>query len=337
MPSVYLNRLAYHLPEGELTNEAIVASFPEWSVDKISRKTGIYSRRIAGADETSGDLAFGAAEALFAQPGAPTRESVDFVLLCTQSPDYFLPTTACILQDRLGIPTTAGALDFNLGCSGYVYGLGLAKGLVASGQAERVLLLTGETYSKFVGAEDKSARTIFGDGASASIISGTAEGYELGAFAYGSDGSGFDKLIVRAGGMRRPAPSGEVVEDEYDNRHTDADLYMDGPGIFAFTLDGVPTILSRVLEKAELGDGEVGKYVFHQANAFMLNHLRKKLGIPAERFVIEMGDCGNTVSATIPIALARSEADAPVAPGQAIALVGFGVGLSLAACTLTAV
>ncbi len=334
LPKVYLNALSYYVPAGTLTNQDITEQFPEWSVDKISRKTGIYCRHIAGDNETSGDLAFAAAERLF-DDTQTDRSSVDFVVLCTQSPDYFLPTTACVLQHRLGIPSHAGALDFNLGCSGYIYGLGLAKGLIASGQATCVLMLTGETYSKFVGEKDKSSKTIFGDGASATLISAVEQGYEIGAFAYGTDGSGYDKLIVKAGAWRQPEPSTTVIADEFDNEHTDAELYMDGPGIFAFTLDGVPSILNRVLASSALGTPDISKFVFHQANSFMLNHLRKKMGLPEEAFIIDMADVGNTVSATIPIALKRTEDASPSAPGDRIALVGFGVGLSLGACILT--
>src|SRR5205814_5406449 len=138
------------------------AEFPDWPVKKIEAKTGIHERHIAGAEQTSADLGFLAARKLF-DSGACKPEGIDYLLFCTQSPDYFLPSTACLLQDRLGIPTTAGALDFNLGCSGYIYGLGLAQGLISSGQASNVLLITAETYSKFIHPRDKSVRTIFGD------------------------------------------------------------------------------------------------------------------------------------------------------------------------------
>ena len=146
--------IEYFLPEKTVSTADLSAEFPEWSVEKIDSKTGIRDRHVVGAEECSSDLAFAAAQKLF-QSGACRPEQIDFILLCTQSPDYFLPTTACLLQDRLGIPTTAGALDFNLGCSGFVYGLGLAEGLIASGQASKVLLLTAETYSKFLNPQDR--------------------------------------------------------------------------------------------------------------------------------------------------------------------------------------
>ena len=198
-----LRAIEYHLPEKTLSTAELSRQFPDWGVEKIDAKTGIACRHIAASEESASDLAVAAAQKLFSS-GACGPQDIDFVLLCTQSPDYFLPTTACLVQDRLGIPTTAGALDFNLGCSGYIYGLGLSEGLIHSGQASSVLLLTAETYSKFIHPRDRSVRTIFGDGAAATLLS-AVEVREalLGPFVYGSDGSGGPNLIVPAGGSRR--------------------------------------------------------------------------------------------------------------------------------------
>jgi 3-oxoacyl-[acyl-carrier-protein] synthase III len=148
--------ISSHLPGDPVTNADLARNFPEWSIERIAQKTGIQQRHIASADECSSDLAREAARNLFAS-GLCAPSEIDYLLFCTQSPDYLLPTTACLLQQQLGIPKHAGALDFNLGCSGYVYGLGLAHGLIQSGQACRVLLLTAETYSKFLQAQDTVA------------------------------------------------------------------------------------------------------------------------------------------------------------------------------------
>lgn len=169
----YIKAIDYYLPETILTNEDLVREFPEWSVDKIATKIGIEQRCISEQHETSLDMAVEAAEMLFKNNSEIQKNDIDFVLFCTQSPDYVLPTSACIIQSRLNLLTTCGALDFNLGCSGYVYGLAMAKGLICSGIAKNVLLLTGETYSKYLHVQDKSNRTIFGDAASATIISTT--------------------------------------------------------------------------------------------------------------------------------------------------------------------
>jgi 3-oxoacyl-[acyl-carrier-protein] synthase-3 len=256
---------------------------------------------------------------------------VDYLLLCTQSPDYFLPTTACILQDKLGIPTRAGALDFNLGCSGYVYGLGLAKALIETDQAQGVLLITAETYSKFMHPGDKSVRTLFGDAGAATLVRGVAGDEEsIGPFVYGTDGSGGGNLIVPTGGMRRrTAPADEEPSVDADgNVRTSANLYMNGPEIFIFTLRAVPKLVQELLSRSEKELADIDLFVFHQANLYMLEHLRKKLKIPAEKFFVGMRECGNTVSCTIPIALKQAAGQGRLRAGDLVMLVGFGVGYS---------
>lgn len=322
--------IEYHLPATVLSSKDLAAQFPEWSVDKIEQKTGIQERHIAGPEECSSDLAEKAALALFAA-GAARPDEIDFLIFCTQSPDYFLPTTACVLQHRLGIPTTAGAYDFNLGCSGYIYGLGQAEGLIASGQARKVLLLTGETYSKFIHPGDKSVRTIFGDAASATLLVATESAAPIiGPFVYGTDGSGANNLIVRTGGMREPRTeaSGVAVEAESGNVRSRDSLFMDGGEIFTFTLSAVPAAVNGLLAKAGVEMEQIDLFVFHQANRYMLDHLRKRMKIPSEKFTVEMGHCGNTVSATIPIALNHCLKNGSLRSGALVMLVGFGVGYS---------
>jgi 3-oxoacyl-[acyl-carrier-protein] synthase III len=324
----------YFLPERTLTNSDLTAEFPDWSVEKIAEKTGIDCRHVSADGECSSDLAAAAAERLFA--GGVDRGLIDFVLFCTQSPDYFLPTSACVLQERLRIPTSAGALDFNLGCSGFVYGLGLAKGLVETGQASRVLLLTGETYTKMLAPGDRSVRTIFGDGGSATLVEAVeavAGGApRLGPFVYGTDGSGARNLIVEAGAFRmplaaagKPGAGGEEAGAAAPARPT---LVMDGGEIFAFTLTTVPGAVEALLEKAGITADDVDLYAFHQANRHMLEHLRRKSRIPAEKFLVHLSSCGNTVSATIPVTLREAQRAGRLAPGAVVALVGFGVGYS---------
>jgi 3-oxoacyl-[acyl-carrier-protein] synthase-3 len=331
-----LSAIEYYLPEKTVSTGDLAAEFPEWSVEKIDKKTGIQNRHIAAPEECASDMAVAAAGKLFAS-GACRPEEIDFLLLCTQSPDYFLPTTACLVQDRLGIPTSAGAFDFNLGCSGYIYGLGLAEALIASGQASRVLLITSETYSKFLHPRDRSVRTIFGDAAAATLLT-AADMPEpsLGPFAYGTDGSGAQNLIVPAGGMRRPRSAGTAVaaEDQGGNVRAQDNLFMEGGEIFLFTLNVVPEIVARTLQKAGLGMDDIDLFVFHQANQYMLEHLRKRLKIPPEKFQLAFSHCGNTVSSTIPIALKHAACEGRLQPGARIMLVGFGVGYSWGATLL---
>lgn len=320
--------IAYHLPAAVLTNEDLAAEFPEWSVEKISAKTGISRRHIAAEDEFSSHLAIGAARALFDRDGIDPR-SIDYLIVCTQSPDFYMPTTACLVQEGLGLRTDAGATDITLGCSGYIYGLGLAKGLIESGQAASVLLVTADTYSKFINPLDKSVRTIFGDGAAATLVRGVDGDDALVGITYGTNGAGGKNLIVPNGGLRAGtdiAPKAAV--DQRELVATGHDLYMDGPEIFTFTLDVVPSTVDEVLRKAGLQKGDIDLYVFHQANAFMLEHLRKKLEVPAEKFFVSLAESGNTVSSTIPIALADAVQQGVLRPGMRVLLMGFGVGLS---------
>jgi len=322
--------IEYALPEKVLTNEDLAREFPEWTVEKITEKTGIDRRHVTRDGECASDLGVQAAERLFAS-GACAPEQIDYLLYCTQSPDHFLPTTACVLQDRLKVPKTAGALDFNLGCSGYVYGLGLAKGLIETGQAQSVLLITAETYSKFIHPGDKSVRTLFGDAAAATLVQAAERGDEaIGPFVYGTDGSGAKNLIVPAGGMRNPrtAETGAVQEDEHGNLRSEDHLYMNGPEIFTFTLLSVPKAVKALLEKSGLDMDQVDLFVFHQANRFMLDRLRKKIKIPEEKFLLAFENFGNTVSSTIPIALKEAETTGQLKPGMKVMLVGFGVGYS---------
>jgi 3-oxoacyl-[acyl-carrier-protein] synthase-3 len=331
--SATIKAISYYLPPRVLSNADLHAEFPEWSVDKIAEKTGIMERHIADENTCASDLGVESALRLFQEhdidPG-----SIDFLMLCTQSPDYFLPTTACLMQDRLGLRTSAGALDFNLGCSGFVYGLSLARGLIDSGAARNVLLITAETYSKFIHPSDKSVRTIFGDGAAATLVVSSADAEpRIGPFVFGTDGSGGPNLIVRTGGMRRHVTGlSKDEEDGEGNTRNDDSLFMNGGEIFQFTLQRIPRLVDELLAKANFKKDDVDLYVFHQANQFMLEALRKKLRLPAERFYVSMEHAGNTVSATIPIALADALASRQLKPGSRVMLVGFGVGYSWAGC-----
>lgn len=322
----FIKGISYYLPEHVLTNEELVREFPEWNVDKVADKVGINSRHIAADNETAGDMAEKAARVLFNEYNIRPTD-IDFLLLCTQSPDYFLPSTACVLQNRLGIPTSAGAFDYNLGCSGCIYGMAIAKGLIAAGIAKNVLLLTAETYNKYLSPDDKSNRSIFGDGAAACLIS--TEGFaKIGDFILGTDGVGADYLIVRTGAARQKEATGLYDEDSEGHIRRDDYLYMNGGAIFNFTLDAVPAMMKQLLEKSELQKEEIDYYVFHQANKFMLNTIRKVCVLPKDKFYINMENVGNTVSSTIMIGLKECFNSGKIHKGMKIMVCGFGVGLS---------
>lgn len=322
----YIKGISYYLPKKVVTNEELLKEFPEWSVDKVAKKVGVTSRHLAEESETAGDMAEKAALKLFEEYSISPKE-IDFVLLCTQSSDYFLPSTACILQNRLGIPTSAGAFDYNLGCSGCIYGMAVAKGLIAGGIARNVLLLTSETYNKYLHPLDKSNRSIFGDGAAACLIS--VEGFaEIGSFCLGTDGSGANNLIVKTGAARQKQSTGFEATDDDGHIRRDDYLYMNGSAIFNFTLDAVPAMMSEILVKNHIKKEDVDYYVFHQANKFMLNTIRKVCVLPKEKFYINLEETGNTVSSTILIGLKQCLGSGAIHDGMKILVSGFGVGLS---------
>ena len=290
--NAYIKDIAYYLPKTEVTNEAIVRDFPEWSVEKIALKVGVDKRHVAAEDETALNMAIKAAERLYQNENIKKED-----------------------------------IDFLLGCSGYVYGLSLAKGLICSGIAKNVLLLTGETYSKHLHPRDKGNRTIFGDAASATVIS-TSGIAKIGNFSLGTDGSGAENLIIKSGGMRCPEKQNDLWFDENGNPVSSDYLYMNGSEIFTFTLDNVPPLVEDVLLRNTITKDEIDLYVFHQANKYMLNFLRKKIKIGSERFYICLSEYGNTVSNTIPIALFNAIDDKTISGKFKVMLAGFGVGYS---------
>ncbi|WP_455637916.1 3-oxoacyl-ACP synthase III family protein [Parabacteroides sp.] len=321
----YIKGIATFLPERVLTNEELVKEFPEWSVEKVASKIGIYQRHIAGKYETACDMAIQAALNLFEQNPNIRKEDIDYVLFCTQSPDYYLPTSACLVQKQLGLRKDIGALDFNLGCSGYVYGLSLAKGLICGNIAKNILLLTAETYSKYLHPKDKGNRTIFGDGASATLISNEGVA-EIGNFSLGTDGAGAENLIVRTGCSRQKMRADDLVFDEGNNPASSDYLYMNGSEIFNFTLEAVPILVKDTIIRNCLEFEDINLFVFHQANKYIMNFMRKKIKIEESKFYYCLENVGNTVSSTIPIALCQAWQEGRLHGN--ILLAGFGVGYS---------
>lgn len=325
-------KISVHYPEMILTNDQLAAEFGRWEPEKIENKLGIRERHIAKIDETAGDLGYLAASNVLEHY---PKEKIDMLVFCTQSPDFFLPTTACLLQDKLGLGTNVAAFDFNLGCSGYVYGLAIAKSFIVSGMATRVLLITGETYSKHIHPKDLANRTIFGDAATATIVE-ESDSEHLGSFVLGTDGSGKDNLIVPNGCFRSAFnPNLEEKANEAGDVYTDNNLFMSGPDIFNFTIAAVPKTVEECLIKNKLKIEDVDYFIFHQANKFMIDYLRKKIGIPPEKFYADMLLSGNTVSSTIPIAYADALERGLISSGNKVLLCGFGVGYSWGAVIVT--
>ncbi len=322
-----LGPIAIHLPARVETNQALAAEFPHWNMEAIFAKTGIRSRPIADKGQCASDLGVAAAEKLFDEYRI-NRGSIDFLLFCTQTPDYPLPTTACLVQNRLRLPTAIGALDFNLGCSGFVYGLSLADGLIRSGSARRVLLITAETYSRYIDPTDRSLRPIFSDGAAATLVE-AADEPSLGHFLFGTDGRGGEALMVAEGGARAPrSPCGPRSGGGGPAAST-----WTGRNWCASRSNVVPPMVNRLLADSSLRREDVDFYLMHQATLYMLEHLRARLALEADRVPSNLEQRGNTVSSTIPILVHDLRRLGRLRPGKQSLLIGFGVGLSWAGCT----
>lgn len=299
-----ITHIEYYLPGKVVTNKDLAKDNPDWDFKLIEPKTGVLSRHIAKDDEHASDMAIHAAELLLKKDGID-RSSIDALLFCTQSPDYILPTTACVMQERLKLPTDTAALDFNLGCSGYIYGLAVAGAMISSGISKKALLLCAETYSKYISPNDRTSRTVFGDGAAATIVEPSKDAGSLGPFVLGTDGKGKDKLIVREG-----------------------HLYLDGPAIFMFTMNKVPVCVRELLAKAQKDISDIDLFIFHQASKVVIDNIIRILSLDESKVFRGYEKVGNTVSASIPIALKQAEEEGRCKKGDLIMLVGFGVGYS---------
>ena len=322
-----IKAISVYLPPRVIDNAELVREFGTWTEHKIFSKTGITKRHVV-ENELVSDLATSAGEKLFNEHGID-RNEIDFILLCTESPDYFLPATACVVQDRLGLRKNIGALDYNLGCSGFIYGLALAKGLALSGVARKILLITADTLTRTIHPKDKSTRTIFGDAAAAILIEAGDES-GIGEFSLGTDGSGLPKLLIPAGAWaQRPSPETRAeMTNRWGNVRTLENLYMDGPEILKFSLEVAPPCMAEVFEKNKTSLDDIKLVVAHQASQMLLEKLKEVLGIPDEKFVFAIENYGNTVSSTIPIALYDMEREGRLVRGDKVLIVGFGVGLS---------
>lgn len=316
----FIQHISTYIPEDFISNDEISQRFPDWNSEQIFQKIGIKKRHITNENEFVSDIAVKAINNLLKEYNID-KSTIDYLIICTQSPDYFLPTTACLVQHRVGLHKNCGAIDINQGCSGYIYGISLADALVSSRNFKNVILVTAETYSKYLHESDKGNISLFGDAATATLISNKGL-YKIGKFSLGSDGSGAENLIVKNGGSRYP--NTQNTED-FDNF-----LYMNGKEIFNFTAKNIPGLLNDNLLLNQLQLEEIDQFIFHQANTFMLNFLRKKIGIPKEKFLIEMENYGNTVSSTIPIAFKTVFEQ----QNDKVMLVGFGVGYSWGAVCL---
>lgn len=311
-----IQKIEYYLPPTVEDGEILKKENPDWRIEDIEKKTGISNRHISSSDQTAVDMAVLAAEKLFASGVA--KDSIDFLIFITQSPDYALPTSACILQDRLGLNTSCLAFDVNLGCSGFVYGVAIGGGFIESGLAQSGLVICSETYTKYIAKDDRTCRPVFGDGASAALIA-ACENHALGPFDLGTDGSGYQNLIVPQSGAR--------MEDG-----ALSGLAMDGAQVFMFTMNMVPKCVTSLLDKAEKTIEDIDLFVFHQASKLVMDNIIRRLDLPEHKVFTNYHRIGNTVSAALPIALKDALEEKRLKDGDLVMLIGFGVGYSWGGC-----
>ncbi len=320
MLNATIESIEYVIGKNSITNEQLKLENPDWRLNDITKKTGVSIRFSSNKNETTADLAVNAASKIL--ESSVDRNEIDFVVLVTSSPDYVLPTTACIIQNRLELNNNCIAFDINLGCSGFIYALSVVGSMISSGIAKKGLLLCGDTYTKYIHKNDRVCRPIFSDGAAAVLIS-KSNIQNIGPFEFGTDGSGFQNLIVPGSGAR-------ILQEN----ETAQQLYMNGSKVFMFTMNIVPTLVRSLINKAYLKMEDIDLFVFHQASRIVLENIERKLALPPEKVFSNLETKGNTVSATIPIALKDAETQGRLKRGDTVALIGFGVGLSWGGCIM---
>lgn len=329
-----ISGIAAAVPKQRINNYQYTANFPKDEVEKIVDNVGIYERRFADEQTCSSDLCFAAAEKLLSDMNLNPSE-IDVLLFVSQTPDYRMPATAIILQDRLNLSSSTIAFDINLGCSGFVVGLQTAYSFLSNPGISRVLLLNGETRSKVYSPKDRKTAFLFGDAGSATVIE---KGEEFGKsfFSLNSKGSGAAVIQIKAGGYRVPSSAEtlkEKVSDEYGNIRNDEQGYMDGANVFSFVAREVPKDIKKLYAFSGLTPADTDYFLFHQASKVMNDFLLKKLGFDKMKVPSSLHNFGNTSSVTIPLTIV-SELKEKLESDQIICLSAFGVGLSWASALI---
>jgi 3-oxoacyl-[acyl-carrier-protein] synthase-3 len=309
----YIKHLEYYLPERIIDNDYLSKSC---GIDRnfLEEKVGIKIRHIASEYETTSEMASNAGSRLLSE-NSINKENVDLLLLCTQNPDFTLPTTACIVQHKLGLKNSCLAFDINLGCSGFIYSLAIAGNFIKTGMIKNGLIIMADQYSKTIDFKDKNTASIFGDAASAAFLTSCDDNYGVIDAVFGTDGSNADKLIVHNSGVDL-------------NKEKSGFLFMDGREIFKFSINIVPQSVNEILSMNNLFVKDIKYFIFHQANKYILGEIQKKLQIDDKQMIIDMEDYGNTVSSTIPIAYKNLASKNNLKTGDLVIFSGFGVGLS---------
>jgi 3-oxoacyl-[acyl-carrier-protein] synthase III len=328
--SIIIKSIEYYLPENIVTNADLQKENPDWNLEKVAEKTGVYQRHIAGERETAYDLSVKACDKLFQ---SNDKNEIDGIIYCTQSPDYIMPANSFLLHKHLGLKENIFAFDFNHACTGYIYCLAMANAFVKSGMAKEILLINADTYSKYINRKDRSTRILFGDGAAATIVKVSNKRTGIIDIELGSSGSGYNKFWIPAGGLRLPKSDSTSVEMEDDrgNIRTRNDIEMDGIGVWSFINSVAAKQVSRLLKRNNVEKTNIDQFIFHQASKMTLESIMRAMRLNEEQVFINIHNIGNTVSASIPIALKDAIDQSKIDIGSTLILSGFGVGLSYGA------
>ena len=325
---VIIKEIEYYLPEQVVTNSDLGKENPEWDIEKIEKKSGVKNRHIAGVNETALDLGIKAIEKIF-ERGKISKDEIDVIIFCTQSQDYIMPANSFLIHKHFNFKQEVWTFDYNLACSGYIFGLGIIRGLIETGLAKNVLLVNAETYSKYLNPKDRSTTILFGDGGAASIISKEDEGGII-DIVLSSNGDKFDTFYIPAGGMKTPKSdsTSKSIADNSGNMKSLENIHMNGFAVWQFISKNVSKQISYLLEKNKLKTDDIDLFIFHQASKLTLDSLMKSLKLKEDKVFVNLQDIGNTVSASIPIAIKDAEQKGKLKRGDLILLSGFGVGLS---------
>jgi 3-oxoacyl-[acyl-carrier-protein] synthase-3 len=325
---VVIKHIEYYLPEKNISNDDLQKAHPTWNVLKVGEKSGVFNRHIAGDEETALDLAVKAVEKLFIS-SSMKRNDIDGIIFCTQSPDYIMPSNSFLIHSKFDFATNVWAIDYNLACSGFVYGLAIARGMIETGMGKNLLLITADTYSKYINKGDRSTSVLFGDGAAATIVSkDDAEG--IVDIELASSGNEYESFYIPAGGCRIPKndKTSALNTDHSGNFRSQEDIHMNGFAVWKFISRTVPVQIRSLLTRNKMEINDFDLCVFHQASKLTLDSLAKALKIDNEKIYMNLDKVGNTVSASIPIALKFAEEEGRLRKGNKILISGFGVGLS---------
>jgi len=331
--NVIIQDIAYAFPDNCVTNDDYKRENPDWNMAKLTPKTGVQARFIAGPEETAFTLSLKACDKLFEKYD---KNTIDTVIFCTQSPDYIMPANAYLIHSHYNLPQHVIAFDITQACSGYIYGLLLSKSMIISGTSKNILLINADTYSKYINAKDRSTRVIFGDGASASIITSTTDDRGIIDFEIASSGKEYKNFYIPDGAAKTPyAKSDHSLKDDGNgNFRTEMDIHMNGLGVLSFFKTMVPRQIKQLLIKNNLDLKDINLFVFHQASQIAIDSISSILRLEKSKVFTNIQNLGNLVSASIPVALKMAIDEKKINKGDFVLLSGFGVGLSWGTCLI---